>query len=268
MKKLLSLALAALLALTVTACGGAKSDPNTIRIGASVTPHAEILNQVKPILEEQGYTVDLVEYNDYVLPNTATDSGEIDANYFQHNNYMNNFNAENKTKLVSVADIHYEPLGIYAGKTKSLSALKNGASVAVPNDPTNEARALLLLEAQGLIKLKEGAGISATKLDIVENKLNLDIKEIEAAQLVRSLPDVDLAVINGNYALEGKLKIADALAIESAASEAVKEFANIICVKKGNEDLPKIKALVEALKSDTISAFIESTYGGAVVVIK
>ncbi len=266
MKKLITLILIAVLALTALAgCGSAKTDEKTIRIGASVTPHAEILEIAKEILAEQGYTLDIVTYNDYVLPNTATESGELDANYFQHNNYLNNFNVENKTNLVAVADIHYEPLGIYAGKTKALADLKSGASVAVPNDPTNEARALLLLEAEGLIKLKEGVGIEATKLDIVENKLKLDIKEIEAAQLVRSLPDVDLAIINGNYALEGNLKIEDALATESVESESVKEFANVICVKAGNEALPKITALVEALRSAKVQEFITTTYNGAVV---
>ena len=237
----------------------------TIKVGASITPHAEILAQVKDKLAEEGYDLEIVEYNDYVLPNTALEDGELDANFFQHQPYLDDFNAENGTHLVSVAAVHFEPFGLYAGKTSSLDELKEGASVAVPNDTTNEARALLLLEAQGLIKLKEDAGLSATVLDIVENPLNLEIKEIEAAQLVRSLPDVDIAAINGNYAAEGGLNVADAIAVEASDSLAADTYANVIAVKEGNEDSAKTKALVDAVLSDDVKTYINDTYGNAVI---
>lgn len=238
-----------------------------IRVGASVTPHAEILNAVKDELAKQGYTLEVVEYNDYVLPNTSTQSGELDANYFQHQPYLTDFNEQNGTTLVSVAAIHYEPFGMYAGKCAALADLKEGATVAIPNDGTNEARALYLLEAEGLIKLKDDVGFTATKLDIAENPLNLDIKELEAAQLVRALEDVDVAVINGNYAIQGGLKVADALAVEDANSESAQTYANILVVKEGNESQPKIQALAQALLSDTVRTFMEEKYAGAVVPI-
>ena len=177
-----------------------------IRVGAGVTPHAEILREIQDDLEEKGYALEVVEYNDYVLPNTALEDGDLDANYFQHKPYLDDFNAENGTHIVGVANVHFEPLGIYAGKTKSLADLKDGAEVAVPNDTTNEARALLLLEQEGLIKLKEKAGLQATILDIQENPLNLKIKELEAAQVARAVSDVDIACINGNYAIEAGLE--------------------------------------------------------------
>lgn len=261
----LALILTAALTLSFASCGKS-GDDKVIKVGASPTPHAEILEQVKDKLAEQGYTLEIVTYNDYVIPNTATESDELDANYFQHINYLNDFNEKNGTHLVNAASIHYEPFGIFAGKTDSLDKLEKGATVAVPNDSTNEARALLLLEAQGLITLKEGVGIAATKLDIVENPLELDIKEVEAAQTVLSLQDVDIAVINGNYAIGGGLKIADALAVENADSPAIKdEYANIIAVKEGNENSDKIKALVDALRTEEIREYIEETYNGAVV---
>lgn len=240
-------------------------DLEVIKVGASVTPHAEILAQVKDVLAEQGYDLQVVEYNDYVLPNTALEDGDLDANFFQHQPYLDDFNAENDTHLVSVASVHFEPFGLYAGKTASLDDLQEGATVAVPNDTTNEARALLLLEAQGLIKLKEGAGLTATVLDIEENPLNLEIKEIEAAQLVRSLPDVDVAAINGNYAAEGGLDVADAIAVEASDSLAADTYANVIVVKEGNEDSAKTKALVDAVLSDEVRSYIEETYGNAVI---
>ncbi len=268
MKKLISLVLClTLVLLAFTACGAKKTDDKTIVVGASVTPHAEILNVIKDELAAEGYTLEVKEYNDYVLPNTATESGELDANYFQHQPYLTDFNAENGTHLVSVASIHYEPFGLYAGKTASLADLADGATVAIPNDGTNEARALYLLEAQGLITLKEDVGFTATVLDIAENPKNLDIKELEAAQLVRALADVDVAVINGNYAIEGGLKVADALAVEDAASDSAQTYANILVVKEGNESLPKIQVLAKALQSDTVRTFIEDTYAGAVVPI-
>lgn len=236
-----------------------------LKVGASITPHAEILAQVKDVLAQEGYDLQVVEYNDYVLPNTALEDGELDANFFQHQPYLDDFNAENGTHLVSVAAVHFEPFGLYAGKTDSIANLKDGVVVAVPNDTTNEARALLLLEAQGLIKLKEGAGLTATVLDIEENPLNLEIKEIEAAQLVRSLPDVDIAAINGNYAAEGGLNVADAIAVEASDSLAADTYANVIVVKEGNENAEKTQALVDAVLSDGVKSYIEETYGNAVI---
>ena len=259
MKKLAAFALVLVLVFSGSALA------ETIRVGASITPHAEILNVVKPILAEQGYDLEVVEYTDYVLPNTATESGELDANYFQHQPYLDDFNAQNGTHLVSVAAIHYEPFAIYAGKSDSLENIADGATIAVPNDGTNEARALLLLEAQCLIKLREDAGFTATKLDIEENPKNLDIVEMEAAQLPRVLPDVDFAVINGNYAIQGGLKVADALASESVESESAQTYANVLVVKEGNENNPAILALVDALKTEEVRKFIEDTYEGAVV---
>jgi len=255
-------------------CGGGQNDQQqqqqqqelvTLTVGASVTPHAQILNAAKDAMTAAGYDLKVVEYNDYVIPNTATEAGDIDANYFQHQPYLTDFNAENETHLVAVAAIHYEPFGIYAGKTTSLADLKDGAVIAVPNDATNEARALQLLQAQGIITLKEGAGLTATKLDIVEYNIDVEIMEIEAAQLPRSLQDVDLAVINGNYAIEGGLSVNDALAVEDKTSEAATTFANILVVKEGNEQNPAVQALVQALQSDAVRTFIEETYDGAVV---
>ncbi|MDD6657139.1 MAG: MetQ/NlpA family ABC transporter substrate-binding protein [Lachnospiraceae bacterium] len=243
----------------------ATEELEVLKVGASITPHAEILAQVKDVLAQEGYDLQVVEYNDYVLPNTALEDGELDANFFQHQPYLDDFNAENGTHLVSVAAVHFEPFGLYAGKTDSIANLKDGAVVAVPNDTTNEARALLLLEAQGLIKLKEGAGLTATVLDIEENPLNLEIKEIEAAQLVRSLPDVDIAAINGNYAAEGGLNVADAIAVEASDSLAADTYANVIVVKEGNENAEKTQALVDAVLSDGVKSYIEETYGNAVI---
>lgn len=234
-----------------------------IRVGAGVTPHAEILREIQDDLEEKGYALEVVEYNDYVLPNTALEDGDLDANYFQHKPYLDDFNAENGTHIVGVANVHFEPLGIYAGKTKSLADLKDGAGVAVPNDTTNEARALLLLEQEGLIKLKEKAGLQATILDIQENPLNLKIKELEAAQVARAVSDVDIACINGNYAIEAGLE--EAIALESAESEAAETYANLIAVKEGNEDTEKTQALVEAVLSNKVKDFITANYKGAVV---
>jgi D-methionine transport system substrate-binding protein len=237
-----------------------------IVVGASTTPHAKILEQVKPILAKKGYDLQIVEFVDYVQPNQALSSGDLDANYFQHQPYLDQYNSENGTDLVSVAKIHYEPFGIYPGKTAAIDTLKDGAQIAVPNDATNEARALLLLEAQGLIKLADGAGLNATKNDIVENPKKLDIIEIEAAQLARSLQDVDMAVINGNVAIEGGLNVAtDAIAVEDKASVAAETYANIIAVRKGDENREDIKALVKALQSDDIKKFINDTFEGAVV---
>lgn len=236
-----------------------------IKVGASITPHAEILRSVSDDLEKQGYKLEVVEYNDYIIPNTALESGELDANYIQHLPYLEDFNKENGTHIVSVADIHYEPFGIYAGKSDTLKDLKDGAVIAIPNDTTNEARALLLLQDQGLIKLKENAGLTATVKDIEKNPKNLDIKELEAAQVPKALPDVDVAAINTNYALEAGLKLSDALAAEKADSLAAKTYANIIAVKEGNEQEAKIKALIDAVKSEKVKKFINDEYEGAVV---
>ncbi len=272
MKKVLVMLLAALSIFAFASCGGDKdaqsdsAESTTIKVGASVTPHAEILEVVKPILEKEGYILEIVEFNDYVQPNLNVDTGELDANYFQHKPYMDEFNEENETDLVSVAAIHYEPFGLYPGKTASIEELADGASIAIPNDGTNEARALLLLEQEGLITLKENAGLSATKVDIAENPKNLDIKEIEAAQLARSLSDVDMAVINGNYAIEAGLVVGtDAIATEDADSIAAETYANIVAVKAGNENNEAIKALVKALQSDEVKQFMEEKYNGAVI---
>jgi D-methionine transport system substrate-binding protein len=266
MKRFIALLLTlAVVAALFTGCGKAE-DNKTIRVGASITPHAEILEIIKDDLAEKGYTLEIVEYNDYVIPNNATESGELLANYFQHEPYMLDFNAENGTHLVAVAYIHYEPFGIYPGKTKSLDELPDGATIAVPNDGTNEARALLLLQDLGLIRLKEGVGFTATVLDIESNPKNLVIQEIAAAQLARSLPDVDMAVINGNYAIEAGLKVGtDALAVEDKDSAAAQTYANIIAVKEGNEGSEAVKALVEALKTDKVRDFMEEKYEGAVI---
>ena len=243
----------------------APSELVKVKVGASVTPHAEILNAVKDELKAAGYDLEVVEFTDYVLPNTALEQGDLDANYFQHTPYLENFNEENGTHLVAVGKIHYEPFGIYAGKTSDLSAIPEGGSIAIPNDGTNEARALLLLEAQGLIKLKEGITFTATVLDIAENPKNLSIKEIEAAQLARSLQDVDAAVINGNYAIQAGLKVKDALAIEDKDSIAADTYANVLVVKEGHENDEATKALLAALQSDTAKKFMEEKYEGAVI---
>lgn len=267
MKKALAFALVALFALAFFAgCTQSKTDPGTIVVGASVTPHAEILEQVRDLLKEKGFELEIVEFTDYIMPNTSLEDGDLDANFFQHKPYMDDFNANNGTHLVAVAAIHYEPFGIYPGKTASIEALADGATIAIPNDGTNEARALLLLEAQGLIKLKEDAGMTATKIDIEENPKNLEIMEIEAAQLTRSLADVDLAVINGNYAIQGGLSVGkDAIAAEDKDSLAAETYANIVAVKEGNEDTEKTKALIEVLQSDVVRDYIEATYDGAVI---
>jgi len=238
----------------------------TITVAASPTPHAEILAQAAPLLEKKGWTLEVIEFEDYIQPNLVVDSGEIDSNYFQHIPYLDNFNAENGTTLVNAGGIHYEPFGIYPGTKASLEELEEGDTIAVPNDTTNEARALLLLQDNGLITLKEGAGLEATVLDIVDNPLNLEILELEAAQVSRVVNEVALVVLNGNYALEAGFSVAnDSIAYESSDSEAAKTYVNVIAVKEGNENSEGIQALVEVLKSDEIKDFINSTYDGAVV---
>jgi len=273
MKKAVKVVLALVLIISVFAgCSNGKSASvekgTKIKIGASVTPHAEILGVAKDILAKQGVELEIVEFTDYVQPNTGVENGDLDANYFQHKPYLDEFNKDNNTHLVSVAAIHYEPFGIYAGKTASIDKLAEGAVIAVPNDGTNEARALMLLQDQGLIKLKDGTGLSATILDIAENPKKLSIKELEAAQLALSLKDVDLAVINGNYAIQAGLNATtDALATEDKDSTAAQTYANILCVKEGNEKDPGILALIKALQSDEVKKFMEEKYKGAVVPI-
>ena len=264
MKKIIAIVLALTLALSLAACGG-KTDDKTIKVGATPAPHAEILEIIKETLAADGWTLEIVEFDDYVLPNTALAEGQLDANYFQHITYMNNFNVEYSIEMVSAAGIHYEPFGLYAGKTASIDALADGAQIAVPNDATNEARALLLLEQVGLIKLAEGVGINATKADIVENPKNIEIVEMKAELLTTTLQDVDMAVINGNYAIGAGLKVAEALAVEAADGTAADAYQNVITVMKGHENDEKIQALIKALKSDAVKAFIEQTYEGAVV---
>ena len=294
MKKLISATLAATLALSLAACGSSASSTEaastestaasseaaestaetselagtTLKVAASPTPHAEILNVAKDILAEQGITLEIVEFSDYVQPNLVTESGEVDANYFQHTPYLESFNEENGTHLVSVGAIHYEPFGIYPGKSNDLANIADGATIAVPNDTTNEARALQLLAAQGLITVRDGAGLTATVNDITENPHNLQIEEIEAAQLPRTVQDVDFAVINGNYAMEAGFSVGkDALATEDASSEAAQTYANVLVVKEGNENNPAIQALLKALQSDEVKNYIDQTYDGAVVAI-
>ena len=238
----------------------------TVRVGASPAPHAEILQVAKEILAQADITLDIVEFTDYIQPNTATESGDIDANYFQHQDYLNTFNAENGTHLVSVAQIHYEPLGIYPDKTASFEELADGAQILVPYDTSNEARALQLLAAQGLIELAPDAGLTATKQDITANPKNLEIVEMEAAQLPRSLASADMAVINGNYATQAGFSSAnDALATESADSDAAQLYPNVLVVEEGRENDPAILAVAAALQSDAVRDFINETYGGAVV---
>lgn len=265
MKKLLAIfVVLSVLAGCLVSCG---KDDKTIVVAANSTPHAEILEQCVSILEEQGYKLDIRVMDDYVTPNQATESGDVDANFFQHTPYLDDFNIKNKTHLVSVGKVHYEPYAIYAGTSKTLDSIPDGAKIAVPNDGSNEARALLLLEANGLIKLKSGAGMSATKNDIVENPHNYDIVEMEAALIPSVLEEVAVAVINGNYAIGAGLKVSESLAKEDASSEAAQTYANVLVVKEGNENSAKIKALLAALQSETVKNYINSTYDSAVIPI-
>ncbi len=244
----------------------AVEEKGTITVAASPTPHAEILEAAKPILAEQGWNLEVTVFDDYVLPNQVVDSGELDANYFQHIPYLDEFNAERGTHLVNAGGIHYEPFGIYPGTKKSLDEVADSDVIAVPNDTTNEARALLLLQDNGLIKLKDGAGLTATVQDIVENPHNLEIQELEAAQVPRVVDEVAYVVLNGNYALQAGFSVAkDSIAYESADSEAAKTYVNVIAVAEGNENSEGIKALVDALKSDEIKQYINDNYDGAVI---
>ena len=277
MKEKLALLLTAVLTLSFAAgCGSTKKadtsnsnsgDTKSVKvvIGASPSPHVEILEAAKPELAKKGIDLEIKTYNDYVQPNIAVDQGQIDANYFQHQPYLDDFNKENGTKVVSVGKIHYEPFGIYAGKSKDLSKISDGAKIAVPNDTTNEARALLLLQDNGVIKLKSGAGLKATKKDITENPKNVEIMEVEAAQIPRSIDSVDFACMNGNYAIQAGFKPSDAIAQEKSNSEAAETYGNIIAVSEKIKDAKWSKTLVKVLKSDKIKKFITDKYDGGVV---
>lgn len=272
MKKIISLVLAAALALSLAACsdnGNSQSDSENrdvtvIKVGASPSPHAEILEAAKEPLADLGYKLEIVEFTDYVLPNVALDGGDLDANFFQHTPYLNAFNAEHGTNIVSACAVHFEPLGIYPGKTRKLEDIKDGAVIAVDNDTANEARALLLLQRQGIIKLADDAGLDATVLDIVENPYNVKIYEVEAVQTVNVLPDVDFAVINGNYAVSAGI-LDQVLVSESSVGEVPQTYGNILAVNAGDENSDAVKALVTVLNSEEIREFINTKYRGLFV---
>ena len=268
MKKLIAAALTGALVLgTVgTSVVFAADDDKTITVAASETPHSEILEAAKPILEEEGYDLEVTVFDDYVQPNEVVESGDFDANYFQHIPYLNSFNEEKGTHLVNAGGIHYEPFGIYPGTKSSLDDIADGDTIAVPNDTTNEARALLLLQDNGIIKLKDGAGLEATVNDIEENPYNVEIVELAAEPVARVAEETSYIVLNGNYALQAGYSVSkDALAYETSDSEAAKTYVNVIAVKEGNENSDKIKALVDVLKSDEIKDFINEKYDGAVI---
>ncbi len=269
-KKILTLALAAALSLSFTACSGgdnsSTSDDSTadagstvIRVGASPSPHAEILEAMKDQLADKGYTLEIQEFTDYVMPNVALAEGDLDANFFQHTPYLNDYNANNGTDLAVACKVHFEPMGIYSDTLDDISKVSEGAKVGVPNDATNEARALNLLEAQGLIKLDPDAGLAATPLDITENSLNLQFVELEAAQLPRNLGEFEIAVINGNYAIDAGI-LDKGIVGEAADSESAQEYANVLAVRSEDLESDKTKALVEVLNSDETRSFIESSY--------
>ncbi len=269
MKKLLTVLLTVLLVLSFAGCskGGSESkDELSIKVACTLEPHSVILDKAKEILATKGVTLEVVVYNDYVLPMNVVQSGELDANYFAHVPYINNFNESNGTEITPVAGIHYEPMGIYAGAVSSLSELKDGDIIAVPNDPTNETRALLLLQDNGIITLPEGANLdsSLSAKDVVSVNANVEIKELEAAQLPRILDEVAVAVINGNYALEAGC-IDKVIVTETSESLAATTYVNVLAVKKGSEDNAAVKALIEVLQGDEIAAFIAEKYGAAVV---
>ena len=281
-KKVALSALALTLTFSLAACGNTQNagdaaqsgtdtasntsaEGTTIKVGANITPHSEILEQAKTILAEEGITLEIVPIEDSVTPNTGVIEGSLDANYFQHVPYLEQFNLENGSDLVSIGAIHYEPFGIYAGKTTDLADLPDGALVAVPNNVTNEARALLLLAQEGLLTLNEDAGINATVEDIIDNPKNIEFKELAPEQLVAALPDVDIAVINGNYAIEGGLHVSEALAVEANDGLAAVTYGNIVATTPDKADDPALKRLVEVLQSEAISTYINETYDGAVV---
>ena len=267
MKKLLTLVLA-LTTLALVGCGGgadnssAKSE-KVLKVGASPVPHAEILEVVKPELEKEGIKLEIVEFNDYVQPNLATNDKEIDANFFQHEPYLKNFVTEHpELKLVNALGVHVEPMGIYSHKIKNINEVKDGAQVSIPSDPTNGGRALLLLERAGLLKLKDGVGAAATVQDVVDNPKKLVFKEIEAPQLPRTLDDVDISVINTNWAMQADLvPTRDALFMEDKTSP----YVNILVVREGDEKRPEIQALMKALHSEAVKNFINEKYKGAII---
>lgn len=282
MKKRVLAGVLSLLTISLVACGGKKeasatnetaakeSSLKVVTVAASPTPHAEILSQIVDDMKALGYDLKVTEFNDYVQPNTAVEEGSMMANYFQHTPYLDDFNKERGTHIVTIRDgkIHYEPFGIYAGKKKDLNAIEKGDKIAVPNDVTNEARALLLLESAGIIKLKDGVGLTATKLDIVENNSGVEIVELESAQIPRAIGDVSYACMNGNYAIEANFKVSDALFVEKEDSAAAQTYANIICVKKGNENEAWALDLFNCLKSQKVKDFIAKKYDKSVIAIK
>lgn len=238
-------------------------EAKVLKVGATPVPHAEILKVVKPILEKDGIQLDIIEFNDYVQPNLALNDNNLDANYFQHLPYLEEFNNQKGTKLTYTAKIHFEPMGLFSKKIKDVSEFKEGDQIGIPNDPTNGGRALAILEKAGLIKMKEGVGISATVRDIVEKKV--EVIELEAAQLPRSVDDLAGAVINGNFAVQANFVPTDALVAEDAQSEAADTYGNILAIRKGDENRAEIQKLNEALKSPDVKKFIEETYKGAVI---
>lgn len=266
MKKLTAAIITGALALNVLGVTAFAEEDTTITVAASATPHAEILEQAVPLMEEKGYTLEVTIFDDYIMPNEVVESGEFDANYFQHIPYLDSFNEERGTHLVNAGGIHYEPFGIYPGTKASLDEIEEGDTIAVPNDTTNEARALLLLQDNGIITLKEGVGLEATVNDITENPYNVEIVELAAEQVARVAQETAFIVLNGNYALQAGYSVAsDAIAYETSDSEAAQTYVNVIAVKEGNEELDSIKALVEVLKSDEIKDYINTTYDGAVI---
>ncbi len=265
MKKLFAVALAIIaLAVPAFANGAQESDPNVIKVGATPDPHGAILSQIVDQLAAEGYDLQIVEFTDYVTPNEALAAGELDANYFQHLPYLESACAERGYDLVSAGGIHIEPLAVYSDKYTSLDQIPDGATFGIPNDPTNEGRALLLLQSAGLIKLADDAGLEAVPADIVENPHNYDFAEIEAASLPRILPDVDAAVINGNYAIPaGLIATRDGLYVEGADSP----YVNVVAVRSGDENSPKIQALVNALLSDTVKEYVAERYPNGEVIL-
>ena len=263
--KIKNFLLICLLVLLVS-CTSCKNNDKKIVVGASPFPHASILNECKEYVKSKGYELEVITYTDYITPNLALASGDIDANFFQHEPYLKNFNEKNNTDLVSVYRVHYEPLGLYAGKSHDLSNIKDGAVISIPNDHTNRARALFLLQTLGLITLDpEKQNLDVTKADIIDNPHHIDILEVEAMTITTLLKDVDFAVINGNYVETFKVDPSLRIAQEDADSIAAKEYGNVIAVKKGNENLDKIKVLIEALSQESVKEFIRNTYKGTVI---
>ncbi len=266
MKKYLVLVLLLIVVSISIGCSG-DDGKEKITVAATPVPHAEILKEAKSLMKEKGYNLVIKEFSDYVTPNLAVDQNEVEANFFQHVPYLDDFNKERGTHIVSIGAVHYEPFGIYKGQKKSLEELSQGDKIAVPNDITNEARALLLLESAGIIKLKNGASLTATIRDIVDNPYDIQIVEMESAQIPRALDSVAVACMNGNYAIEAGFKVSEALYIEDQNSEAAVKYANVVCVKEGREEEEWAKALIEALKSDKIKNFIEKKYEKSVIAV-